>query len=49
MCYGDYSQAVMFIAGSVYFTISFLVIVIVFGQNDGTLVVFAVFDVRDIV
>ena len=34
---------------SVYFTISFLVIVIVSGQNEGTLVVFAVFDVSDIV
>ena len=35
--------------GSVYFTISFLVLVIVFGQNEGTLVFFAVFDVSDIV
>ena len=35
--------------GSVYFTISFLVLVIVFRQNEGTLVFFAVFDVSDIV
>ena len=34
---------------SVYFTISFLVLVIVFGQKEGTLVVFAVLDVSDIV
>ena len=30
---------------SVYFAISIIIIVIVFGQNEGTLVVFSVFDV----